>query len=394
MENKIPENFIRKPIVAHWQIISMILLAYDAACVNIAFFAALWLRFDCQFTQIPDEYFTPWVRFAPYYTVACLLIFVLFKLYQSIWRFASFNELERILLASGITGAIHIAGITLLYHRMPISYYAMGIVLQFVLVVGIRFAYRFVLLLRSWRGKRGQAAHRVMLIGAGEAGQMILRDLMKSNESQDKVCCIIDDNPNKWNRYVDGVPVVGGREEILLNCEKYKIDRIYLAIPSASAEARRDILDICKETSCELKTLPGILQLVEGSVTMGSMKNVAIEDLLGREPIQADMTDVFHFLEGKTILVTGGGGSIGSELCRQIASHSPKQLIIFDIYENNAYEIQLELREKYPDLDLVTLIGSVRDSRRLNQVFTKYRPDVVYHAAAHKHVPLMEDSPC
>ncbi len=394
MVKKNPDNFIRKPRVAHWQVISVILLVYDAFCVNIAYFAALWLRFDCMFSQIPEDFLFAWESFVPWYTVFCLVVFWLFRLYQSIWRFASFNELERILMACTLTGAAHVLGITLLFGRMPISYYAMGIVLQTVLVVGIRFTYRFVLLIRSWKEKKGQAAHRVMLIGAGEAGQLILRDLMKSNESQDKVCCIIDDNPNKWNRYVDGVPVVGGRDEILLNCEKYKIDRIYLAIPSASAEARRDILDICKETSCELKTLPGIYQLVKGSVTMGSMKDVAIEDLLGREPIQADMTDVFNFLEGKTILVTGGGGSIGSELCRQIASHNPRQLIIFDIYENNAYEIQLELREKYPELNLVTLIGSVRDSRRLNQVFSDYRPDVVYHAAAHKHVPLMEDSPC
>ena len=233
-----------------------------------------------------------------------------------------------------------------------------------------------------------------MLIGAGEAGQLILRDLMKSKDSQDRVCCIIDDNPNKWNRYVDGVPVVGGREVILLNCEKYKIDRIYLAIPSASAEARRDILDICKETGCEMKTLPGIVQMVKGNVTVGAMKDVAIEDLLGREPIRSDMTEVFRYLAGKTILVTGGGGSIGSELCRQIASHDPRRLIILDIYENNAYDIQLELRDKYPDLDLITLIGSVRDSRRLDEIFTEYHPDVVYHAAAHKHVPLMEDSPC
>ena len=394
MDKKIPESFLHKPLIAHWQVISALLLAYDAVSVSVSFLIALWLRFDCRFTLIPQEYYSAWLRFIPYYAVICLAIFWGFKLYQSIWRFASFNELERIILANTIAGLVHIVGITLLVYRMPISYYAMGIVLQTIFVVGIRFAYRFVLLLRGVRGKRGRGVHRVMLIGAGEAGQLILHDLMKSRDSQDRVCCIIDDNPNKWNRYVDGVPVVGGREDILLNCEKYKIDRIYLAIPSASAEAKRDILDICKETGCEMKTLPSIVQLVKGSVTVGSMKDVAIEDLLGREPIRTDMTDVFRYLAGKTILVTGGGGSIGSELCRQIASHAPKQLIILDIYENNAYDIQLELRDRYPDLNLVTLIGSVRDSRRLDEIFSDYHPDVVYHAAAHKHVPLMEDSPC
>ena len=395
MDNKrVPDEKSKKLRLSHWQLISALLILYDAFSVSVSFFAALWLRFDCMFSQIPQYYLSAWMRFCPFYIVICLLVFWAVKLYQSIWRFASFNELERAIVANAVTGLAHILGITLLFHRMPVSYYAMGIVLQTILVIGIRFAYRFLLLARSWREKKGHAVHRVMLIGAGEAGQMILRDLMKSKDSQDRVCCIIDDNPNKWNRYVDGVPVVGGREDILLNCEKFKIDRIYLAIPSASAVVKRDILDICKETGCEMKTLPGVLQFVKGNVTVGEMKDVAIEDLLGRDPIRTDMTDVFRFLAGKTILVTGGGGSIGSELCRQIASHEPKQLIIFDIYENNAYDIQLELRDKYPDLDLVTLIGSVRDSRRLDEIFNDYHPDVVYHAAAHKHVPLMEDSPC
>ena len=395
MENKSQEQFKRRPHLEHWQIISFLLLVYDALSVNFAYFAALWLRFDCEFSRIPEEFYQTWQKFTLIYTLICLVIFWFFKLYQSIWRFASFNEMQRLLGANFLCWVIHIVSIALFFpRRMPISYYGMGLILQTALVGGIRFAYRFVLLIRSWKEKRGQAFHRVMLIGAGEAGQIILRELSKSEESRDRVCCIIDDNPNKWNRYVEGVPVVGGREHILLNCEKYKIDRIYLAIPSASAAAKRDILDVCKETGCELKTLPGIYQLVEGNVSVSAMKDVAIEDLLGRDPIQADMTDVFNYLVGKVILVTGGGGSIGSELCRQIASHNPKQLIILDIYENNAYEIQLELRDKYPKLNLVTLIGSVRDSRRLEQIFSEYKPDVVYHAAAHKHVPLMEDSPC
>ena len=263
-------------------------------------------------------------------------------------------------------------------------------------VLAVRFAYRFVLLERSKGVKILQKipAHRVMLIGAGSAGQMILRDLHSAPEAKDRVCCIIDDNSNKWGRFIEGVPIVGGREHILLNVEKYKIEKIFLAIPSASAAQRRDILEICKATTCELKNLPGVYQFVDGTITASAMKEVAVEDLLGREPVQVNMDEIYDFLTGKVIMVTGGGGSIGSELCRQIAARQPRQLIIFDIYENNAHSISLELKDKYPELDLVTLIGSVRDSRRINQVFAQYRPEVVYHAAAHKHVPLMEDSPC
>jgi len=233
-----------------------------------------------------------------------------------------------------------------------------------------------------------------MLIGAGAAGCMILRDIHRSDKIEERVVCIIDDDPNKWNRYIDGVPVVGGRDSILKSVEDYKIDKIYLAIPSASAQTRRDILAICQETDCELKNLPGMYQLLLGQVTVSQMKQVSVEDLLGREPVQADMEEVYHYINGKTVLVTGGGGSIGSELCRQVAKQHPGQLIIFDVYENNAYDIQLELKEKYPELDLVVLIGSVRDSRSIYSVFQKYRPQIVYHAAAHKHVPLMEESPC
>ena len=377
----------------HQHIIALILVAYDIIVVNLAFLVALWLRFDCRFTRIPVLYLTKFYRFAPFYTVFCIVIFYFLRLYSSIWRFASFRELEYSILANSITGLFHIVGMAVFFGRMPISYYVMGILLQFLGVTCIRFAYRFMLLIRGWRSK-GSNSSNVMLIGAGNAGLLLLRDLMSAEKGKDRVCCIIDDNSNKWNRFIEGVPVVGGREDILFNCEKYHIDKIYLAIPSAKAEDKRDILDICKETDCELKILPSMVQMLRENVTAQSLKNVAIEDLLGREPIRTDMTEVYAFLRGKTILVTGGGGSIGSELCRQIASHDPKQLIILDIYENNAYDIQLELKERYPHLDLVTLIGSVRDSRRLEQIFSEYRPDVVYHAAAHKHVPLMEYSPC
>ena len=233
-----------------------------------------------------------------------------------------------------------------------------------------------------------------MLIGAGAAGQMILRDMKQAKEISDKVVCIIDDNPNKWNRYMDGVPVVGGRDDILYAAKTYNVNKIFLSIPSATVEQKSDILTICNENGCELKQLPGMYQFVLDQISVTSMKKVSVEDLLGREPIKANMEEVFSFITGKTVLVTGGGRLIGSELCRQIAAHEPKQLIIFDVYENNAYSIQLELKKKYPELDLVTLIGSVRDSRRVFQVFDKFHPQIVYHAAAHKHVPLMEYSPC
>ena len=378
----------------HWYIVALLLVGYDIVAVNMAYFFALWFRFDCKASMIPGNYFSAYLKFIPIYSICCVLIFWMLRLYQSIWRFASYSEMLRIIMATVITSVVHIVGITVLFERMPISYYLVGMGIQFLLILGVRFSYRFILLERSRRHGEETYTSRVMLIGAGAAGQMILRDSMKSKETNVKICCIIDDNSNKWNRYIEGVPIVGGREEILLNVEKYHIDKIFFAIPSASAEEKRDILNICKETGCELKNLPGLYQFVTGEVSIKAMKDVAVEDLLGRDPIQVNMEEIFQYIRGKTILVTGGGGSIGSELCRQIAGHEPRQLIIFDIYENNAYDIEQELKEKYPYLNLKVLIGSVRDSRRIQQVFETYQPEIVYHAAAHKHVPLMEVSPC
>ncbi len=380
----------------HWHFITLCLLVYDFCSTSGSYLLALWLRFDCQFSTIFPEYLTAWARFAPIYAVFSLIVFGVLHLYQSLWRFASFTELKRIILATIITGTVHTVFITILLQRMPISYYIIGTAIQFMLMLVVRFGYRFVLLEHRKHEKALQktTASRVMLIGAGAAGQMILRDLHESNELNEYVCCIIDDNRNKWGRYIDGVPIVGGRDDILYNVEKYHIEKIFLALPSATVEQKRDILDICKETSCELKILPGTHQLVTAKVSSREMKDVNIEDLLGREPVKVNNEDIYDFISGKTVLVTGGGGSIGSELCRQIAKNHPKQLVIFDIYENNAHAISLELRDLYPHLNLEVLIGSVRDSKRINQVFEKYKPDVVYHAAAHKHVPLMEDSPC
>jgi len=391
-KEKVKKNFIMQ----HWQKISLVLVIYDFIAVCGAYFLALWIRFDGRFSMIPEEYFGPYKQFILFYAVICIVIFYFLRLYKTIWRFASYNELSRVMLSSVITAIIHTVGITVFLKRMPLSYYLFGAMIQFVFILGVRFSYRFILLERSKKEAylRKANAKRVMVIGAGAAGQMILRELMHSNETADHACCIIDDNPNKWNRDVEGVPVVGGRDSILYAVEKYNIEKIYIAIPSAKPEEKREILNICKETGCELKNLPGVYQFVTGEVGIKSMKSVSIEDLLGRETIKVDLMQIFEELKGKTILVTGGGGSIGSELCRQIAEHGPKQLIIFDVYENNAYDIQQELKKKYPRLNLTVLIGSVRDSRKVNQVFETYKPDIVYHAAAHKHVPLMEDSPC
>lgn len=387
----------------NWQVIDIGLLLYDIGAVNSSFFLALWFRFDCQYSMIPGFYLEPFLKFAPVYSLFCIAVFSYFRLYKSIWRFASYNELARVLISVVIVSIFHVVGITVTcqvvesikVYRMPLFYYAFGVMLQAVLLLAVRFSYRFILLLWGLKRKENnlEYSRRVMMIGAGTAGQTILRDLHEAVESNERVCCIIDDNSDKWNRFIDGVPIVGGRDDILQNVEKYHIEKILIAIPSASASQRRDILNICKETGCELKILPGIYQLANGEVAISHMKEVAIEDLLGREPIKVNLDEVFQYLNGKVILVTGGGGSIGSELCRQIARHNPKQLIIFDVYENNAYEIQQELRANYPELNLEVLIGSVRDSRRINSVFATYRPEVVYHAAAHKHVPLMEDSP-
>lgn len=377
-------------------IVTAALILFDMLAVVASYFFALWLRFDCRFSEIPKEYLSAWLKFIPIYAAVSFAVMWFFRLYQSIWRFASYIELKHILISSLILGTFHAVFITLLFHKMPLSYYIVGISVQLMLITAVRFAYRFVNLERTKlkRAQQNVLKSRVMLIGAGSAGQLILHDLLSAKDVGDRVCCIIDDDKSKWGRFIDGVQIVGGRDRILLNVEKYKIEKIFLAIPSATAEQRRDILNICIETKCELKNLQGVHEYITGKVTAKSMQDVAVEDLLGRESIKVNMDKIYGFISGKVILVTGGGGSIGSELCRQIAKHNPKKLVIFDIYENNAHAIGLELSDKYPDLDLEVLIGSVRDSRRINQVFEKFKPEIVYHAAAHKHVPLMEDSPC
>jgi len=377
-----------------WHATALLMAGFDMFSVALSYFLALWLRYDCAISEIPPAYFETFARSIGLHLPCCLVVFWSLRLYRTFWEFASIRELMRTLLASLITVGIYVGQGALFAKIMPVSYYIFGMGLQFFLLIGIRFFYRFIVL--EWtKSKQQQTVRekRIMLIGAGEAGEMILRDALRNKSSRLNFCCIIDDNPNTWGRFISGVPVVGGREDILLNVKKYQIDTILLAIPSAATSEKRDILNICKETGCELKNLPSLDQLLSG-VTIRDMRDVAVEDLLGRPAVKVNMDDIFRQIRGKTVMVTGGGGSIGSELCRQVAASQPGMLIIFDVYENNAYEIEQELKDKYPALNLQVLIGSVRDSRRLNSVFAQYKPDIVYHAAAHKHVPLMEGSPC
>lgn len=376
----------------HWQVVRLLLMVYDFAAVIVSFGIALWLRFDCKVTSVEPQYLTIYTKTIIIYALFCLVVFWFLRLYKSIWRFASYSELLRVILATVVTGVIYTGSLLAFHLHMPISYYVIGITVQFIATLGIRFFYRFVLLLRGRTNNEVQKKN-VMIIGAGSAGQMLFRDIKHAKETNETVACFIDDNPNKWDRYIDDVPVFGSRDHILEAVDKFNIEKIYVAVPSANPQDKRDILRVCNETSCELMNLPGMYQLYTGQVSVSKMKKVQIEDLLGRDPIKPNMDEVFAYVRNKVVLITGVG-SIGSELARQIASHNPKQLILFDVYENNAYDIQLELRKKYPNLDLVTLIGSVRDSRKMFDLFKKYRPQIVYHAAAHKHVPLMEDSPC
>lgn len=378
--------------IEHWQVVRLLLMVYDFTAVIVSFGIALWLRFDCKVTSVEPQYLTNYTKTIIIYALFCLVVFWFLRLYKSIWRFASYSELMRVILATVVTGVIYTGSLLIINLHMPVSYYVIGITVQFIATLGIRFFYRFVLLLRGRTNNEVQKKN-VMIVGAGSAGQMLFRDIKHSIETNETVACFIDDNPNKWNRYIDDVLVFGSRDHILEAVDKFKIEKIYVAVPSANPQDKRDILRVCNETSCELMNLPGMYQLYTGQVSVSKMKKVQIEDLLGRDPIKPNMDEVFAYVRNKVVLITGVG-SIGSELARQIASHNPKQLILFDVYENNAYDIQLELRKKYPNLDLVTLIGSVRDSRKMFDLFKKYRPQIVYHAAAHKHVPLMEDSPC
>lgn len=373
----------------------IILITADLIILTISFLCALLLRFDLEFSEIPKNYLHSSIQYLPINLITSIIIFYVFKMYHMILRYASYDELNKITMANIFSIVIHIIGISILFGRMPISYFIFGFGFQYGLTLLTRFAYRFILKEKHKREIRNFSSKlkNTMIIGAGSAGELIEKDISRTDKIEYNVLCFIDDAPEKWNQYIAGIPVVGGRNTIKENVEKYKIETILIAIPSATNEEKKEILNICKDTGCELKILPGIYQLVSGEVTTSNLRKVEIEDLLGRDPIILVDKENFKYIKNKTVLVTGGGGSIGSELCRQIAKLDPKLLIIFDIYENNAYEIENELKFTHPELNFITLIGSVRDFTRLKYIFNTYKPDTVYHAAAHKHVPLMEVSP-
>ena len=395
---KIYERFFMKSgskhfKLQHWHVIAIMLIIYDIIAMGASYAFALFIRFDLKYSAVPKEYFNAYIRFMPIYLVLGILIFGFFRLYRSIWRFASYRELVNVTEACFITTILHAVGITILFHRMPLSYYLVGALLQYCLVLGIRFGYRFINLMRGRRSNDAKLTN-VLIIGAGSTGKQLLREIKMLPKFNERVVGFIDDNANKFGRYIDDVKVLGNRDDILRICNDYNVKKIYMALPSATAAEKRDIFNICAETECEIKSLPNIYEIASTGVNYNALRNVSTEDLLGRDQIKVDMNEIYDMINGKTVLITGGGGSIGSEIAFQVAKHNPKLLIIFDIYENNAYAIQNKIRREIPGCNLETLIGSVRDSRRVNDIFKKYRPDIVYHAAAHKHVPLMEDSPC
>ena len=372
----------------------MIFLALvDLVVIQFSAFMALLARFDFSYTLLRESMFLDaLLRYAPWFTMLTVLIFIPFKLYSSLWEFASVDELLHILLAAMAVAVLQFAAIVLNLVNLPLSFPMLNAMFLAVLTVLFRFSYRMARSIARRRSRRGVQA-RTMLIGAGSAGMQTLREFETSENSKNHVVCIIDDDPQKTGRYLNNVKIVGTRRDIAKAAQDYRVEEIVFAIPAAPTQQRKQILKLCQETGCKLKILPGISQLANGEVKVQKIRDVDVLDLLGRDSVQVDLSQIAEYLSGKTVLVTGGGGSIGSELCRQIAGHCPKRLVIFDIYENNAYDIQQELRRTHPGLELITLIGSVRDTERVNMLFETYRPEIVFHAAAHKHVPLMEDSP-
>lgn len=373
-----------------------ILLAFDIIIINLAYFLALYLRFDASLIQIPRIYIKAFENYALINTVITIAIYSAFKLYRIILEYASYTELIKITQAVALSLLVHIFGISIMFQRMPLSYFVYGFLIQYTFTVGIRFANKMFIQGKYNLLDKNPEFKKAIIIGAGSAGQTIKEDINKSNRQENtsiKVVAFIDDNPEKKGQYIDGTIIYGGRDSIKELVNKEDIDLILVALPSAQENQKREILQICNETNCEVKVLPGIYQLVSGSISMSGMKDVQIEDLLGRDPVKIFSNETFDYLNDKVVLVTGGGGSIGSELCRQIAQYGPKLLIIFDIYENNAYEIEQELKRNNKDLKFITLIGSVRDYARVKKVFETYKPEIIFHAAAHKHVPLMEVSP-
>lgn len=373
----------------------ILIVIADILAVIIAYGLALLLRFDMRYSKIPKLYIEGYLYYIVLASVLLVCCYVIAKLYRSVWSYAGINEILKTCVASIVACVLTGVVFSIAIMRMPISFYLIGWILVFGFTASIRMMYRLLrrMRIKADNSKGNTERQNIMIIGAGAAGLVLLREYRNSYYLTDKVKIFIDDNAQKWNKYLDGVLIEGGRDKILESVEKYRINKIILAMPSADRKDIRDILEICKETDCQIQTVPGVYQLVNGEVNVSKLRNVEIEDLLGRDPIEVNLDEILGYIKGKNVLVTGGGGSIGSEICTQLAEHEVGHLIIFDIYENNAYDIQQKLRWNHPELNLTVLIGSVRNTHRINGVMKKYKPDVVFHAAAHKHVPLMEDSP-
>lgn len=378
-----------------WTEKMLMLLLADSLIILISYFTALLLRFDFVFSSIPEEYLTGYLWSMPFWIISTVVVFYICRLYHSIWRLASVAELQMILIAYAVLAVVYSVGMLFMEMRMPRSYYFIGFLLSFLLTTGMRFSYR---ILRFYinssttelNSEKTEKEH-IMVIGAGAAGQALIKEIINSDKLDAQVVCIIDDNPTKNGRILEGVTIVGDRYQIPEMVKKYRVSRIIYAIPAASPEDRKAILNICKDTGCRLQTVPGVYQLVNGEVNISRLRNVEITDLLGRAQVKVNMDEIFASIGGKTLLVTGGGGSIGSELCRQLAKMQPRQIIILDIYENGAYDVQQELKITYENrLNLQIEICSITHRKALEKVFEKYHPQIIINAAAHKHVPLME----
>ena len=373
---------------------SAVVMALDALWIIAAFFMALWIRFEFRVGSIPEEYFSAFARTIFWWALLCVIVLALVGAYNCIWRYIGLRDLCRLIVGYAILAGLGLGLVVMLSLHMPRSYYCIGFLLSFCGSAAMRVSYRLLIQMSAeLANRKPKSVDRVMIIGAGSAAQALLREFASNPELHARVECLIDDNPGKFRMFLEGVRIVGDRTAIPAMAKRYNIDRIVYAISNASPEARKEILNICSTTKCKLQVLPSISQLVSEKVSVSQLKDVEVQDLLGRAPIQVNLEEIYRYIGGKVVLVTGGGGSIGSELCRQIAKSKPAQLIIFDVYENNLYDIQLELLRSHPELNLVALVGSVRNTKRIESVMATYRPDIVFHAAAHKHVPLMEDSP-
>ena len=370
-------------------------LLLDALLIISAGGIALLARFDFSFKAIPSQFIEVWWKYMPLQLVLTIVIFWFCRMYHYIWRNVSAQDVGYMVLSVVAAYVVYFNLARLFHIGLPRSVHFIELMMGLILLVGIRCALRFWEIFRSLLRRRGNDfRNRVMLIGAGEAGRMLAREMLTSAHLNAQICCVIDDNESKWGRFLEGVPIVGGRDTILYNVRKYDITEIIFAIPAASAAQRKEILEICRDSGCRVKTIPGLYQVVNGDVSLSDVKDVQVEDLLGRESIHLELDSLRSFLGGKTVLVTGGGGSIGSELCRQIARYRPKKLVILDMYENNAYDVQQELLRVWGGtLNLQVIIASIRDKERIYEIFRTVQPDIVFHAAAHKHVPLMEDCP-